>query len=287
MISNDDIKHIYKNTIELLSKYEKEFSLYISISSSDLPDCADPSSELSIQERRISWIAKLIYYHIFVFLEKQNLIQYLDILISNFKSRITNDIELLDAEYIDGIDEYLSKVYMDYWDFLKPFQYLDDNINITLYSKAIDSLNIEFLEKILSNTAFIITNSSVNPKNETSVYNTVKSHIHIQFPKSKEAKHTKFLKALKYYKPDILVPECKAAIEYKYIDSIKRLKEAFSEISDDIKGYSGDPEYIHFYAVFYLTKHFCTQEQFNEYWNEKNNPKEWKAFMCVNSKNCT
>lgn len=90
-----------------------------------------------------------------------------------------------------------------------------------------------------------------------------------------------FIKSFKEYKPDILIPELHAAVEYKYANSAEKLKSTIDQICADVTGYTGDSDYRIFYAVFYVTQDFWGQEMFARVWSEMNFPKNWKAFYIV------
>lgn len=144
------------------------------------------------------------------------------------------------------------------------------------YSQA----GIKYLETILKNTAAIVHDSGKSAKSETEVYKCVKHVIQAIFPKSLHPK-SNFIKHAQEYKPDILIPELYAAVEYKYATSIEKLKATIAQLSDDIHGYSNEYDYRLFYAVFYVTKDFVGLEKFEAIWNEKQYPSNWKAFYIV------
>lgn len=139
---------------------------------------------------------------------------------------------------------------------------------------------IQYLETILDNTASIISNSGKNPTSEAGVYKSVKNVIEAIFPTSINPK-SNFMKTAKQYFPDILIPELKAAVEYKYAKTENVLKSTIEQIAADAKGYTGDKDYNVFYAVFYVTEDFWGEEKFKQVWKGQEFPKNWISFYKV------
>lgn len=139
---------------------------------------------------------------------------------------------------------------------------------------------VQYLETVLKNTATIIHKSGKTPKSEADVYSTVRHVLEAIFPSAKSPK-ANFIKTAQAYKPDILLPELSAAVEYKYATDEVKLKTVITQISDDVKGYSGDDDYNLFYAVFYLTNDFWGETKFKAVWKEKEFPHNWRWYYVV------
>ncbi|KOQ70077.1 hypothetical protein [Stenotrophomonas maltophilia] len=139
---------------------------------------------------------------------------------------------------------------------------------------------IKYLETVLNNTASIIQKSGENPTSETGVYQVVRNVLEAFFPSAISPK-SNFLKTAQEYKPDILIPELSTAIEYKYAKDEAKLKATIAQISDDVKGYTGDIDYDLFYAVFYVTSDFWGKEKFDLIWKEKGFPENWRGIYVV------
>lgn len=90
-----------------------------------------------------------------------------------------------------------------------------------------------------------------------------------------------FIKTAKAYKPDILLPHLKCAIEYKYAKDENKLIETIDQILVDVKGYDKNASYNLFYAVFYAKPGIWTKKKFKTVWNEKGFPKNWKSIFVV------
>jgi hypothetical protein len=158
--------------------------------------------------------------------------------------------------------------------FLAPLNVLGDE------SRYLKLSGIQYLETILRNTATIIHKAGKCPTSEPEVYKSVRNVLEAIFPSAQSPK-SNFIKTAQEYKPDILLPELSAAVEYKYADSETKLKATIAQISDDVKGYTGDSDYNLFYAAFYVKGDFWGEDKFRTAWNEKKFPKNWRAFYIV------
>ncbi|MGS6172382.1 PD-(D/E)XK nuclease domain-containing protein [Enterobacter hormaechei] len=155
--------------------------------------------------------------------------------------------------------------------FLGPFEFFDSNRKET---------GLLYLENILSGTEFYLNALGITPAKESDVYQPIKQLVNVVFPSSTNASSI-FLKPNKQYKPDILVPELKAAIEYKYANSKERLNKNIEEVVSDTQGYTNDANYSFFYAVFYVTQDFIGENRFMETWKQHNFPKNWIPIYIV------
>lgn len=139
---------------------------------------------------------------------------------------------------------------------------------------------IAYLDNILRNTARIVNQMKVQIGNESDVYSAVKIVIESVFPSSRKGKSA-FHKTAQEYKPDILIPEIKTAVEYKYATTESRLTKIIDDIHADVKGYTGDPDYERFYAVFYVSTDLWGLPKFKQIWKEKDFPDNWKGLYIV------
>lgn len=171
---------------------------------------------------------------------------------------------------IDSKNEVFSSLQDESYSFLKKS------------SNSISSIGLhqKYLENILKNTESILIALNITPKSEPDVYRLVKHVIYAVFPKAREA-GSNFLKIAKEFKPDILIPEAKAAVEYKYAKDVHKLKATIEQIAADAKGYTGDSDYEFFYAVFYVTKDFWGELKFMEAWGEFDFPSNWIPIYIV------
>jgi hypothetical protein len=158
--------------------------------------------------------------------------------------------------------------------FLSPLDVLSDA------DRYLKLSGVQYLEVILGNTASIIHKTGKKPASEAEVYKAVRHILECVFPSAKTPK-SNFFKTAQEYKPDILIPELSAVIEYKHANDEAKLKAVIAQISDDVKGYTGDEDYNLFYAVFYVTNDFWGGAKFKEVWKEKDFPKNWRPYYIV------
>ena len=218
-------------------------------------------------------MVKSLHNQIICYLDMMGLNSYLDIFIKKFGEfpNTTEAYNGIDFEPFNG--EIYNQYLHELLSFLSPFDFFKNNLNVK-------QTGIKYLETILKNTATAIYKMGIAPKSEAQVYNAVKTIIESIFPTSINA-GSNFLKTAKEYKPDILVPELSAAIEYKYAKDETKLKTTIEQIAADAKGYTGDQDYNVFYAVFYVTKDFWGQSKFEQVWADNKFPKNWRAFYVV------
>ncbi len=193
--------------------------------------------------------------------------------------------------FINGfsIEKALSETVFNDWDAQEYLEYL---VNVCKflsvfhfypYKKSsfnIDPTSIKIIERVLSNTGVIISRKPTRPNSEAQVYKAVKDIFEPMFPSCRHP-NGKFVRAAKNYVPDILIPEVKVAIEYKYAEDAQKLNATIEQVYADVAGYKGNPDYKLFYAVFYVTKDFWGQEKFEQVWQEQSFPSNWKGIYIV------
>ncbi|MEQ5110498.1 hypothetical protein [Providencia vermicola] len=221
-------------------------------------------------------ILRSIYLSTICYLDKQNLDRYLIVFYQIFGN------DPIKPKYIDefDIDHYWSgdlySVFLaEINKFLAPFEFTESS-----NEKYERISGIQYLETVLKNTASIISKSGEVPKSEANVYKLVKSTLESIFISSRSPK-SNFIKIAKEYKPDILIPELYAAVEYKYAADKEKLKSTIEQIAADVRGYTGDRDYRIFYAVFYVIEDFWGQDKFMEVWKEQDFPQNWIPFYVV------
>lgn len=136
----------------------------------------------------------------------------------------------------------------------------------------------KYLERILYETHLLIEISKRKIYQETSIYSCVKSFLCVLYP-SLITGRGYFNGVLKSYNPDVLIPELKTAVEYKYSKSEVDIAKHLDEIVIDAKGYTGDAKYDNFYAVFYTRGKIISQMRFEIAVKQKQLPGNWKCIM--------
>lgn len=137
--------------------------------------------------------------------------------------------------------------------------------------------SIMLLEQILRGTPKMLYDREIEPTNEAEVRNEVyKILIHV-FPDT--VREIPISKISKTYKPDIGVKKLKSAIEYKFINSLQEAKTAIGGVFEDVNGYAGSEDWTTFYAVFYMTDNFMTQDQIEAEFKLSKVSHKWKPLV--------
>ncbi len=217
-----------------------------------------------------------IYLSVLVYLD----IHKLDNYIQEFYTLFGRDSEFPTDGYTFEFDHYYAGEFYCVFlrkirKFLSVFEFSESDLD-----KMDRITGLNYLETILKNTGSIISKLSEKPTSEPGVYKSVKSVMEPIFPMAKFGK-SNFKKVAKEYKPDILIPELSAAIEYKYAKSVKDLTSTIEQILVDVKGYTGDKDYKIFYAVFYVVGDIVGDQRFKAIWDDYDFPKNWIPFYIV------
>jgi hypothetical protein len=145
--------------------------------------------------------------------------------------------------------------------------------SLATLTKAGNVDGLQIFQTILENTAVIIKDKSVPPKNESDVRNEILRVLQYSF--RDVLKEVTAAKIFKNYKPDIGVASLMAAAEYKFVDSETALRKALDDIYTDMKGYSGHYDWRTFYAVIYMTEPFVHQKDVDEEFRFVNAEANW------------
>ena len=221
-------------------------------------------------------LARLLYNCIIVYLESDNRAHYLAQFKKQFDPIFESDKELLKEYYHNEIGEVFSEALDKLWTFLHPFQF-----SRSAYERlVIHQAGLQYLENILQSTQSILLQIGAKPKSEPQLYTYVKYVVSTVFPSSKDA-GSYFAKCFKQYKPDVLIPELKTAVEYKYAKTETDLTNQMGQIAEDTVAYSGDYDYETFYAVFYVVDDFWSVPKFKQAWKDMKFPENWKGVYIV------
>ncbi len=219
-----------------------------------------------------------LFYLILSFFESRQLHLTYNNFLALFEEAIKTESSLL-KEKFDYEQDYAELVILrKFRRFLNPFPEFDYNENLTN-----DSIK---LHQLLGNTDFILKKSGNTITGEADIYKAVKWVMELYFPKVRSRNKASFIRGFKSYHPDILVPELKTAIEYKYIRSKKEndIDEYLDQIKIDSVNYEGDSRYENFIAVVYFkNSSIATPQRIMESWKEKKFPKNWKLILTFNS----
>lgn len=224
--------------------------------------------------RGFVFFADRVYNSCLVYLELKGLHNYSETFQKNYSDLISieSNKSLSDLVYADLYINAESKVTKIVRQLLYPFR--------AFASKDEEHLTgLDYLENILRSTTLILIDKNIHPKQESEVYNGVKVVLEATFPKSHaqyRGGHNPFNQLAKCYKPDILLPALNCAVEYKFATTIEELSKTIDEILIDVQGYSGNPLYNIFYAVFYVKSGITTEMRFAQIWDSKAFPENWK-----------
>lgn len=265
--------------VQLLNQLDSLYFQYSIESSYDHLNRGNSDKQDGIADQFKS-IAPILYNIIIVYIEKQNIPSYLSIAKSSLEGYLTDFSELLRGQVFDiNGDDYSCFTYKCY-EILSPFMAFDYSLRQG-FSKHI---GLTYVRNILSNTHTFI--SSLRSKgyfgevnSETKVYNLVKPILEAAFTDLTCPPNGSFASIAKSYKPDILIPSLKCAIEFKYALSKKSLVNQLDEIVIDVKGYGREPKYKFFFAVFYVTTRGISKAQFDVLWAEKEFPDNWAGIF--------
>ena len=198
---------------------------------------------------------------------------YLSTFKAIFEEGITKGENILKEIQVDPESETELDLLVNFRKFLEPFQFLS-------FSPLTFDENLK-LKSILTNSGFIIKTQKLDINNEADIYKGVKWVIGLYYPSARRKNKSSFISQFKGYNPDILVPEIKAAVEYKFLDSADdNIDDYMDQLKIDATNYVGDDRYEHFYAVIYIEDiSIATPESITESWNSKGFPDNWQLVL--------
>jgi hypothetical protein len=130
------------------------------------------------------------------------------------------------------------------------FQKTPARFSIRRFVKIKEDENLK-LFSLLQNTGFIIKNLNKPIKNESDIYQQVKWVLGLYYPICRLRNKASFIQEFKTYNPDILIPELKTAIEYKYLDAANdNIDEFIDQIKIDATNYVNDSKYEYHRSYF-------------------------------------
>lgn len=216
-----------------------------------------------------------MYYRIIYFFEKEKQFTILSDFKEKFKKRMFDSEEIRKKYFLEDFDVEVFSLIEEVRIFFYIFNkfYLEDN-DETIKT---DLILKNKLETILNNLDFYLKDKQITK--EHNFHDYVHKLIRTLFPDCQEFKNFQYVKKLKYYVPDIFIPECKSIVELKYVDSKEKFKICIESIDTDVKGYSGNIKYKYFYSVFYCNEVYYSKDEIEEIWKERNYPNEWKYYI--------
>jgi len=226
-------------------------------------------TEFWIRER-----IKDIYYLIQAFLELKNLSSMARRFEREFLTSIIDPKKLMET-YQSHPDAFEENALLAEFD-----RYLMPSKEFQADFKEISKQSSQLIS-VLGNTGHILNYLKATISNEADIYKIMQWFLSQYYPSTKLTQKAGFIQRFKTYRPDILIPELKTAIEYKYLDKPQDNVDTFlDQVSVDAKNFIGDPSYDNFVAVLYF-EHVvtATPESILVAWNEKNFPRNWKLVI--------
>lgn len=175
----------------------------------------------------------------------------------------------------EGDDEL--KIIGDFKRYLSPFKVFDYR-----HDKEVETIK---LTSILQHTDYILKNIDVAVTNEADVYKQIKWILGLYYPRCRLTNKAGFIQEFKTYSPDILIPELRTAIEYKYIkDRKENIDNYIDQVRTDATNYTGDSRYENFIAVLYIKDTaIATHDAIHISWQQKKFPPNWELVVAMGS----
>lgn len=144
--------------------------------------------------------------------------------------------------------------------------YLSKNFDAvsSMFKDAVDltEVRMNLLESILRNTPYILSDRNIIPKSESDIRNSLLDFLKIVFPECRRDLPVSHI--FKTYKADLGISSLKTLVEVKYALDERELKSELDGIYADMKGYTGDPAWNRFIALFYTAKPIASPERLLE-----------------------
>lgn len=275
MLKEDEIRYIETEIKGAISSIEKTFyNEYIRY------EREQEEEEFRGYTREwLKYKIKDLYYLIKVYFEAKGLNAYLSDFHSKFDYLIHDDNNgLLKSElYHPESDEEL-KIINDFKRLLDPFKFFD-------YRQTLEEEIIK-LSSILKHTDYILKNIKAEVKTEADIYKQVKWVLGLYYPRCRLLNKASFIQEFKTYNPDILVPELKTAIEFKFLSKVSdNIDDYIDQIRSDATNYTDDHRYETFIAVLYIANTAtATHDAIQISWEQKKFPKNWELVIAMGSK---
>jgi len=132
------------------------------------------------------------------------------------------------------------------------------------------------LETILKKTPFLLQRRQIQPRNEKDIRSVMHDYLGAFFTEYKN--HVTIPGVIRDFKPDGGVRNLKAAIEFKFAGTHAEVRQAMAGVFEDISGYAGSLDWIHFYSVIYQTSAFESEDRVKSELSRSGNV-TWKALL--------
>lgn len=228
-------------------------------------------------KREFIFLTDRVYNSCLIYFELKGVPLYIQEFKENYKALLPKDQnhELADLVYSDSFTDSESRITKIFKQKLYPFRAFGtgDEAHLT---------GLDYLEKILNSTNRVLSERGAKPTQESEVYSNVRIVVEATFSNTKASfpGGTKVINQMAQgYIPDILIPDLQCAIEYKYAVSEKDLNTKMDQVLADVRGYDNHSIYKWFYAVFYVKTGEISIDRFNQLWQTKLFPSNWKPIF--------
>jgi len=274
MINQEEVKYIeaeIKKTISLI-----ENSFYHELMRYDRDE--ETEEFPGYTKTWICYRIKDLYYLIRVYLEVKEVFNYLADFCQKYDSVIDDESSLLKSELYHPESESELKIVVEFKQVLSPFRAFD--------YRATKQEEVIKIQNILKHTDHILRNINAPIKNESDIYKQIRWILGLYYPQSRFRNKASFIQEFKTYNPDILIPDQKTAIEYKYIkDKDANIDDYIDQIRTDANNYTGDYRYENFIAVLYIADtSIATQDAIRVAWDQKKFPSNWELVVAMGSR---
>lgn len=224
-------------------------------------------------EEWISIRIRDLFHYILAYLEARAMTHFLETFKEKFHAIIDDDKIITKAEITHPEGEPELVIITQFKQFLDPFKFFD-------YQQTREDETLKLIS-ILKNTDFILKNCNIEINNETDINKQMRWVLGLYYPSCRERNKASFIQEFKSYIPDILIPELKTAIEYKYIKSkTHNLDEFIDQIRADASNYTEDYRYETFVAVICIENtSVATPENIEVAWKAKKFPNNWELVV--------
>lgn len=225
------------------------------------------------------WIIERLqdfYYLVLTYLEAKKMPILCTSFQSEFYTKINDNSELMKDEMFDPEGQPELVLLIKIRRYLEPFKLFD----YTYEQKN----EVQKVKDIISETPFILANSRAHIVGEADIYKEIKWVLGLYYPKTRKLNKARFIEAYNNYHPDILIPELKLAIEYKYIKSNKQnVGEYIDQLKTDSTVYVNDEMYKEFIAAIHISDSSITTRAIVETaWKERKFPENWHLVVTIN-----
>jgi len=275
LLKDTDLKYMEEGIKKLISSIENTF--YNEILAYDRHE--DEEEYPGYTKAWIKFRVMDLYYLIKAYLEARGMIVYLQDFHEKFDKLITDeDDKLLKSEMYHPETEVELKIITDFKRVLEPFKEFD-------YRHTRQEETTKLIG-ILKHTDYILKNAKAKVNSEADIYKQVKWVLGLYYPKCRSVKKASFIQEFKTYDPDILIPELKTAIEYKYVrDSSVNIDDYIDQVRTDSINYVDDYRYENFIAVLYIRDtSTATQDAIQSAWEQKKFPPNWELVIAMGSR---